>query len=114
MSVTNTTVALPEWLNDLTGQGIVITDAALTIRGWNHWMEQQSGHRMADVLDCHLLDVYPELVTHGFEQYYHQALAGQVSVLAQRLHGYLLPMRATSDFHAFEHMVRNPLFRCLR
>src|SRR5215213_7285767 len=104
MSVTNTTLALPEWLNDLSGQGIVITDTALTICGWNQWMEQQSGHRIADVLDCQLLDVYPELVTRGFEQYYHQALAGQVSVLAQGLHGYLLPMPATSDFRTFEHM----------
>src|SRR5215212_3627058 len=104
MSVTNTTVALPEWLNNLAGQGIVITDTALRIRGWNHWMEQQSGHRIVDVLDCQLLDVYPELVTRGFEQYYHQALAGQVSVLAQRLHDYLLPMPATSHFRTFEHM----------
>jgi signal transduction histidine kinase len=104
MSMTNTTVALPEWLNDLTGQGIVITDAALRIRAWNHWMEQQSGYRIADVLDCQLLDVYPELVTRGFEQYYHQALAGKVSVFAQRLHGYLLPMPATRDFRTFEHM----------
>jgi two-component system CheB/CheR fusion protein len=67
-------------------------------------MEQQSGHRIAGVLDRHLLDVYPELVARGFEQYYHQALAGQVSVLAQRLHSYLLPMPPTSDFRTFEHM----------
>jgi signal transduction histidine kinase len=104
MSVTNTTVALPEWLTDLTSQGIVITDAALTIRGWNHWMEQHSGRRIVDVLDSQLLDVYPELVTRGFEEYYHQALAGQVVMLAQRLHGYLLPMPPTSDFRTFEHM----------
>src|SRR5687767_3389744 len=104
MSATNTTVALPEWLQDLTDQGILITDTALTIRGWNRWLELHSGRRAVDVLGCDLLDVYPELVARGFDQYYHQALAGQVIVLAQRLHAYLLPMLATNDFGTFEQM----------
>jgi signal transduction histidine kinase len=104
MSLVNTHVALPDWLNDLIGQGIVITDAGLTIRGWNRWMEQHSGLRAMDVVGCQLLDVYPQLVARRFTQYYDQALAGQVIVLAQRLHGYLLPMPATSNFGVFEHM----------
>jgi signal transduction histidine kinase/GAF domain-containing protein len=104
MSVANTIVALPEWLQDLTGQGIVITDTALVIRGWNHWLEVHSGRRAADVLGQHLLDVYPELVARRFDQSYQQALDGQVIVLAQRLHRYLLPMPAPDDFGEFQHM----------
>src|SRR5690242_18990385 len=104
MSVANMRVALPEWLQDLTGQGILITDAALTIRGWNHWLELHSGRRAIDVLGRHLMDVYPELVARRFDQCYQQALAGQVVVLAQRLHRHLLPMPAASDYGAFEFM----------
>src|SRR4051794_21163800 len=102
MSTANTTSALPEWLQDLTGQGILITDTELIIRGWNRWMEQHSGRRAADVLGCHLLDLYPELITRRLDHYYHQALAGQVIVLAQRLHRYLLPMPPPNDLGAFE------------
>lgn len=104
MSVANTIVALPEWLQDLTGQGIVITDTALVIRGWNHWLEEHSGRRAADVLGRHLLDVYPDLVARRFDQSYQQALAGQVVVLAQRLHRYLLPMPVPDDFGEFQYM----------
>ena len=104
MSTANTTMALPEWLQELTGQGILITDTALTICGWNRWLEQHSGRRAADVLGCNLLDVYPELIARRFDQYYQQALAGQVIVLAQRLHHYLLPMPVINDFGTFPHM----------
>jgi signal transduction histidine kinase len=104
MSTANTSVALPEWLQELTGQGVLITDTALTICGWNRWLEQHSGRRAADLLGCNLLDVYPELVERRFNQYYQQALAGQVIVLAQRLHNYLLPMPVTNDFGTFPHM----------
>src|SRR4051812_39490178 len=104
MSMSNTTMALPEWLQDLTGQGILITDTGLAIRGWNRWMELHSGRRAADVLGRHLLDIYPELAARRLDQYYDQALAGQVIVLAQRLHRYLLPMPPTNDFGAFNYM----------
>ncbi|MEO7912009.1 MAG: ATP-binding protein [Roseiflexaceae bacterium] len=97
-------MALPEWLQDLTGQGVLITDTALTICGWNRWLEQHSGRRAVDVLGYNLLDVYPELVARHLDQYYQQALAGQVIVLAQRLHHYLLPMPVTNDFGTFPHM----------
>src|SRR5689334_17176698 len=97
MSTSNITIALPEWLPEMTGQGVFITDTALTICGWNSWLEQHSGLRAADVLGCRLLDVYPELVERRFNQYYDQALTGQVVVLAQRLHHYLLPMPVTHN-----------------
>jgi signal transduction histidine kinase len=104
MSASNTTIALPEWLPEMTGQGVFITDTALTIRGWNSWLEQHSGRRAADVLGSNLLDVYPELVGRRFNQYYDQALSGQVVVLAQRLHHYLLPMPVANNIDAFAHM----------
>lgn len=104
MCTSNITVELPEWLQELTGKGIIITDTSLTICGWNRWLEQHSGQRAADVLGCKLLDVYPELVTRRFDQYYQRALTGQVSVLAQRLHHYLLSMPAPNDSGAFPYM----------
>ena len=58
MSTSNTTLALPEWLQELTGQGVLITDTSLTICGWNRWLEQHSGRRAADVLGYNLLDAY--------------------------------------------------------
>lgn len=81
-----------QWLNDLTAQGIMTTDTALRICSWNHWLERHTGRRAAQVRGRKLLECYPELVTRGLDQSYQQALQGQVVVLAQRLHRYLLPM----------------------
>jgi len=82
-----------QWLNDLTAQGILTTDADLQIQGWNHWLENHTGHRAADVIGRDLLELYPELATRRMDQWYRQALSGQVMVLAHRLHRYLLPIR---------------------
>jgi PAS domain S-box-containing protein len=85
------------WLNDLSAQGIFTTDTELRIRGWNRWLEQHSGHSAASVLGRSLLDVYPDLASRRLDQAYQQALGGQIVVLAQRLHRYLLPMASPAD-----------------
>jgi signal transduction histidine kinase/ActR/RegA family two-component response regulator len=41
-----------------------------------------------------LLEAYPELGARGLDQYFRDALEGQVRMLSQRLHGYFLPMTA--------------------
>jgi signal transduction histidine kinase len=102
MSDLNT--ATLQWLNELTAQGILTTDTDLRIRGWNRWLELYSGRRAEDMLGRDLLEVYPELVERRLDQWYRQALNGQVMLLAQRLHHYLLPMPSSESQSGFRLM----------
>src|SRR6202008_836329 len=79
-------------MSDLASQGILLTDNEMKICAWNGWLEQQTGFHAAQVMDRYLFEVYPELVERRLERHYEGALEGQVRVLSQRLHGYLLPM----------------------
>jgi signal transduction histidine kinase len=80
------------WLYDFAAHGVVTTDAALTIVGWNFWMERHSGRGAASVLGRPLFEVYPELVQRQLDWMYQAVLQGQVVVMSHRLHRYLLPM----------------------
>jgi PAS domain S-box-containing protein len=93
-----------KWINDLAKQGVVMTDDSLTIRGWNHWLEQHSGRMASEMIGRNLLAAYPDLIQRQLDQYYRDALGGQGRVLSQRLHGHLLPMPPTMDDPAFTHM----------
>lgn len=88
--------ALLHWLNDLADRGIVATDANLKIISWNRWLEIHSGLSARQVIGRDLFDVYPQLIERRLDRFYHQALGGQVAILSQRLHHYLLPMSPTS------------------
>jgi signal transduction histidine kinase/ActR/RegA family two-component response regulator len=92
------------WLNDLLSQGVMLTDADLTIRGWNLWLESHSGYKAAEMIGRNLFDVYPDLVTRRLDEYYKDALARQVRVVAQRLHGYLLSMPPPPEASSFAQM----------
>ena len=94
--------AMLRWFDDLAVQGIMTTDEHLRIMSWNHWLEVHSGRRATDVVGRLLTDVWPDLAARGFDQHYADALAGRVRVVAQALHGYLLPLRARVP--AFDHM----------
>jgi PAS domain S-box-containing protein len=96
--------ATMRWINDLAAQGILTTDAELKIRGWNHWLELHSGRSAEEMLGRDLFEAYPELIERHLERYYRDALEGQVGLLSQRLHGYLLPMPPDFDGTAFTHM----------
>jgi PAS domain S-box-containing protein len=89
------------WMNDLSAQGIFITDAKLTIRSWNHWLEARSGRAAAEMIGRNLLDAYLDLVERGLDKYYKDALEGQIRLLSQRLHSYLLPMTPQVDGTSF-------------
>ena len=84
--------AVIQGLERLAAQGILTTDAQLNIYSWNHWLEIHSGLSSQQVIGRNLLEVYPELIKRRLDRFYQQALNGQVVVLAQRLHSYLLPM----------------------
>lgn len=95
------------WLQELTDQGVLTTDANLCIRGWNRWLELHSGYCTADVLGHSLLEVYPELERRRLDRSYQQALNGQIVMLSQRLHRYLLPMPPTIPHANFTRMLQS-------
>jgi two-component system, cell cycle sensor histidine kinase and response regulator CckA len=87
--------ALLQWLNNLSDLGIFTTDHNLKIQSWNHWLETYSGYSAHEVIGKNLLEIYPEIQQRGLDQFYQQALEGQIAILSQRLHRYLLPMYPT-------------------
>jgi PAS domain S-box-containing protein len=83
-----------EWLENYAPQGILLTDDALVIQGWNRWLEVNTGLPAQHLIGRQLLEVFPELVERNFARYYTRALNGESIVLAQRFHRYLLRMPA--------------------
>jgi len=96
--------AVLHWMHDLAAQGIVITDSDLNVVEWNHWMEEHTGKRAADVSGRNLLDLYPELSERRLDRHYKWALEGQVRVLSQALHGYFIAVAPVSRDHGYAHM----------
>src|SRR5918998_2906645 len=96
--------ALLRWMNDLAGQGILVTDADLNIRAWNHWLEEHSGLGARDVLGRNLLEVYTELEKRRLDRQYKWVLEGQTRVLSQRLHGHLLSLPTNPNLSGFSEM----------
>lgn len=90
--------AIFRWLNDYAPQGILITDTDLVIRGWNLWLEQHTGRSAAAALGKPLLEVFPELAQRRLDDLYREALHGQVTVLAQRFHQYLVRLDARPEY----------------
>jgi PAS domain S-box-containing protein len=88
------------WLDELSNQGIYATDTDLVIRSWNHWLERHTGRAAQGMIGRRLFAAWPDLPTRRLDRYYEAALAGEVSLLAHRFHGYLLPVAArTGDGH---------------
>ncbi|HET8781380.1 MAG TPA: ATP-binding protein [Pyrinomonadaceae bacterium] len=96
--------AVLHWMHDLAAQGIVTTDSELKVVEWNHWMEEHTGKRANDVIGRSLLDVFPELTERRLDRNYKWALEGQVRVLSQALHGYLIAMSPVSGDHGYKQM----------
>jgi PAS domain S-box-containing protein len=92
------------WMRDVAAQGIVTTDSELNVVEWNHWMEEHTQKRPSDVIGKNLLDLFPELIERRLDRHYKWALEGQVRVLSQALHGYLLSMPAVSAEHGYAQM----------
>ncbi|HSE19360.1 MAG TPA: ATP-binding protein [Pyrinomonadaceae bacterium] len=96
--------AVRQWMHDLAAQGIVLTDNELNVVQWNHWMEEHTGKRAGEVIGNNLLELFPELTERRLDRHYKWALEGQVRVLSQALHHYLIAMPAVSGEHGFEQM----------
>jgi PAS domain S-box-containing protein len=80
--------------DELSLQGVIVTDAALIVRGWNRFMEDLTGLSATEVVGRPLLEVVPDLASRGFDAHYRAALGGEPRVLSQRFHRYLVPGRA--------------------
>ena len=96
--------AVLHWMHDLAAQGIVTTDSDLNVVEWNHWMFDHTGKRRLEIIGYNLLDLFPELTERRLDRHYKWALEGQVSVLSQALHSYLIAMPAVSGQHGFTQM----------
>jgi len=96
--------AVLQRMNDLAGQGILLTDTDLVVCAWNKWLENRTGIKSEHAIGKSLLALYPSLVERGLERQYEWALEGEVRVLSQRLHGYLLPMTPVPEGIGFEQM----------
>src|SRR5689334_9617175 len=97
-------LAVLHWMHDLAAQGIFTTDSELVVVEWNHWMEEHTGKRTNDVIGKNLLELFPELTERRLDRHYKWALEGQVRVLSQALHGYLIAMPAVSGEHDYTQM----------
>src|ERR1044071_7046217 len=95
---------LLRWINDLAGQGILITDAELKIRAWNRWLEEHSELSASEVIGRSLLEVYSVLETRRLDRHYKWVLEGQTRILSQRLHGHLLPLPTDASMSGFAEM----------
>lgn len=96
--------AVRHWMHDLAAHGIVTTDSALNIVEWNHWMEEHTEKRANEVIGKNLIELFPELTERRLDRNYKWALEGQVRVLSQALHGYLIAMPAVSGEHGYDLM----------
>jgi PAS domain S-box-containing protein len=96
--------AVLHWMHELAAQGIVTTDNELNVVQWNHWMEQNTGKRASEVTGKNLLELFPELIERRLDRNYKWALEGQVRVLSQALHTYLISMPSLSGEHEYAQM----------
>jgi len=96
--------AVRHWMHDLAAQGIITTDSELNVVQWNHWMEEHTGKRAHEVIGNNLLELFPELINRRVDRNYKWALEGQVRVLSQALHGFLIEMPPVSGEHGFREM----------
>ncbi len=81
-------------LSDALDLGVVIVDAALSIRHWNRWMEATSTYPAEAVVGKPLLEIFPQLRGDPREAMLRRAAGGESIVLAHRFHEYILPLPA--------------------
>ena len=84
-----------QWFNDHAAEGIFTTDSDLRIRSWNQWLHAATGIASSAAVGRPLFEVMPALKERGFDQYYEEALRGEVKVLSHALHRYVVPSSRT-------------------
>jgi signal transduction histidine kinase/ActR/RegA family two-component response regulator len=84
--------AMLRWFEELSDRGIFTTDPSLVVRTWNPWLEAQTGFPASVAIGTPLMELYPSIKDRGLDRYYANALAGEVLVLSERFHKYLIPI----------------------
>ena len=84
--------AMLRWFEELSDRGIFTTDDALVVRTWNPWLEAQTGVPASVAIGASLIELYPTIKDRGLDRYYANALAGEVHVLSERFHRFLIPV----------------------
>jgi PAS domain S-box-containing protein len=79
------------WLHDHADRGIFATDVEFRIRSWNTWLANATGLASDAVIGRPVFEVFPSLLERGFDQHYAEALAGQVKILSQPFHKFIIP-----------------------
>jgi signal transduction histidine kinase/CheY-like chemotaxis protein len=87
--------ALVRWFSELTHEGIFATDREFRVIVWNRWMEIHTDRPAQSVIGVSILDLFPDLMERGVDQYYREALSGRIAVMSFGLHKYLLPLAPT-------------------
>jgi PAS domain S-box-containing protein len=96
--------AILTWTQELAPHGIFTTDHDLRITSWNRWLENHSSLRAQQVLGRPLFDIVPTLLERRLNDYFNDALRGEVKVLSRALHGYLVPFPPPIEDTDFSHM----------
>jgi signal transduction histidine kinase/ActR/RegA family two-component response regulator len=96
--------AVRAWLDEHAPYGLMTTDCAFRIRGWNAWMETHTGRRASEMFGRGLADALPELVERRLLRYFEDAAVGQAHLLSQRLHGFLIRMPAEGGSGRYQYM----------
>jgi signal transduction histidine kinase/ActR/RegA family two-component response regulator len=84
--------AMLRWFEELSDRGIFTTDDALVVRTWNPWLEAQTGVPASVAVGASLIELYPTIKDRGLDRYYANALTGEVHVLSERFHRFLIPV----------------------
>src|SRR5689334_1991546 len=85
------TRATLRWVNEHGDRGVFTTDTQLRVQSWNGWLELATGVTATEAIGRPLLEIVPSLVDRGLDQYYTEALSGEVKILSQPLHRYVIP-----------------------
>ena len=92
--------------------GLVILDAEMRVRKWNHWMEQRSNILSADIEGESLFLFFPSLDNDHFNRSVKSVLTfNSMAFYSQKLHRYCFPIPPISSFKKqFEFMQQNCTF----
>jgi HEAT repeat protein len=84
--------------------GIFTTDRALVVTTWDAWLVTTTGIAADAALGRPLVELAPEIEARNFLRCFHDALAGQVHVLAPALHHYLIKCKPSVASTRFAEM----------
>jgi PAS domain S-box-containing protein len=83
--------AVLTWFSQNSIRGVLVTDADLVIVEWSTWLADATGISAESSIGRPLFEVVPSFVARGLDQYFKQALRGEVKVLSHSFHRFVVP-----------------------